>query len=254
MRARPIREHPLKPRGSAAMVVVFLFTASFGARGARGEEPPLPVLRLSDVLEEALRANPGLQAARGRASAARAEPARVSSYDDPVVSWEAWNTPDRSASTKPTTTSSSCRRRFRFPESARSRADGGARCRRGVGRGERDRARSRRDGQARLLRALAEPQEPRDLFAGRRPGGALRQDRRAEVRPRPGLAARRPSLAGRAHAALEPREDRDARDRRSARRAERAARPLTERSLGVPEPPPPPNAGEDRRRVRPRSP
>ena len=38
--------------------------------------------------------HPELQAARERASAARAEPARVSSYDDPVVSWEAWNTPE----------------------------------------------------------------------------------------------------------------------------------------------------------------
>jgi cobalt-zinc-cadmium efflux system outer membrane protein len=94
VRARAIREHPLKPRGSAVMVVVFVFAASFAAREARAEEPPPPLLRLSDALEEALRANPRLQAARERASAARAEPARVSSYDDPVVSWEAWNTPE----------------------------------------------------------------------------------------------------------------------------------------------------------------
>jgi len=75
------------------MVVVFVLVASFGVREAHGEEAPLPVLRLSEVLAEALRANPALQAARERASAARVEPVRVSSYDDPIVSWQAWNTP-----------------------------------------------------------------------------------------------------------------------------------------------------------------
>src|SRR5262249_16695067 len=34
------------------------------------------------------------RAARERARAARSEPARISSYDDPVASWEAWNAPE----------------------------------------------------------------------------------------------------------------------------------------------------------------
>src|SRR5262245_29850423 len=76
------------------MAAMLALVASLGVRHARGDEPPLPALRLSDALEEALRANPRLRAARERASAARSEPARVSSYDDPVVSWEAWNTPE----------------------------------------------------------------------------------------------------------------------------------------------------------------
>jgi outer membrane protein TolC len=76
------------------MAAVLAIVTSLAVRHARGDEPPLPALRLNDVLEEALRANPGLRAAREHASAARSQPARVSSYDDPVVSWEAWNTPE----------------------------------------------------------------------------------------------------------------------------------------------------------------
>lgn len=68
------------------------FLVSVGA--VRADEPAPAALRLADVLEQALRANPGLVAARERARAARSAPARVSSYEDPVVSWEAWNTPE----------------------------------------------------------------------------------------------------------------------------------------------------------------
>src|SRR5262249_7057552 len=84
----------LKPRGIAARIGIFVLISSFGERWALAEEAAAPVLRLSDVLEDALHANPGLRAARERARAARSEPARISSYDDPVASWEAWNAPE----------------------------------------------------------------------------------------------------------------------------------------------------------------
>jgi outer membrane protein TolC len=51
-------------------------------------------LGLPAVLEQARRDNPELRAARERASAAAALPARVTAYDDPTFSYEAWNTPD----------------------------------------------------------------------------------------------------------------------------------------------------------------
>jgi outer membrane protein TolC len=94
VRVRPIRDYSLKLCGNAAKIAILVFVAASPARQAYAEQPALPALRLRDVLEEVLRANPGLRAARARASAARFEPARVSSYDDPVVSWEAWNAPE----------------------------------------------------------------------------------------------------------------------------------------------------------------
>src|SRR5581483_897842 len=50
-------------------------------------------LRLADVLADAREHNPEIQAARDRASAAAAMPARASAYDDPTFSYEAWNAP-----------------------------------------------------------------------------------------------------------------------------------------------------------------
>lgn len=50
-------------------------------------------LRLADVLAEARANNPEIRAARARADAAASVPSRVSAYDDPTVSWEAWNAP-----------------------------------------------------------------------------------------------------------------------------------------------------------------
>ena len=55
--------------------------------------PPATPLRLADVLEAARQANPAVHAARERARAAAAVPARSAAYDDPVVSWESWNIP-----------------------------------------------------------------------------------------------------------------------------------------------------------------
>lgn len=51
-------------------------------------------LRLADVVRMAREQSPQLEAARQRAKAAATLPAQVSTWDDPVVSHEAWNFPD----------------------------------------------------------------------------------------------------------------------------------------------------------------
>lgn len=51
-------------------------------------------LRLATVIEAAQQHNPEIQAARHRADAVAAIPDRVSAYDDPVFSYEAFNTPE----------------------------------------------------------------------------------------------------------------------------------------------------------------
>lgn len=51
-------------------------------------------LRLADLIAEALQHNPEIRAARERTNAMAAIPARVSAYDDPTLSYEAWNTPN----------------------------------------------------------------------------------------------------------------------------------------------------------------
>jgi outer membrane protein TolC len=62
-------------------------------RAAGGDQAP-PPLRLADVVEQARSANPEIKAARERSRAARFAPGRLSAYDDPVISWEAWNAPE----------------------------------------------------------------------------------------------------------------------------------------------------------------
>src|SRR5215813_6026739 len=57
-------------------------------------EPPAGRLRLDDVLAIARENNPQIRAARSRARAAEAGPAQVRAWDDPVLSWEAWNAPE----------------------------------------------------------------------------------------------------------------------------------------------------------------
>lgn len=52
---------------------------------------PLP---LEAVLTYAAAHNPAIQAARGRMLAAQKVPAQASAYDDPVVMWDNWNTPE----------------------------------------------------------------------------------------------------------------------------------------------------------------
>ncbi|MBX3026768.1 TolC family protein [bacterium] len=51
-------------------------------------------LRLADVLAIALRDNPAIATAGQRAQALRARPAQVSAFDDPTLSWEAWDIPE----------------------------------------------------------------------------------------------------------------------------------------------------------------
>ncbi|MDX2166255.1 MAG: TolC family protein [Deltaproteobacteria bacterium] len=51
-------------------------------------------LRLADAIDLALRDNPAIAGAAQRADALRARPAQVSAYDDPTLSWEAWDIPE----------------------------------------------------------------------------------------------------------------------------------------------------------------
>ncbi len=57
-------------------------------------EPSAARLRLADVLALARQENPEILAARARARAAESGPTRARAWDDPVVSWEAWNAPN----------------------------------------------------------------------------------------------------------------------------------------------------------------
>jgi outer membrane protein TolC len=76
----------------ARALTPLLLVCSAAPLGATGNAPP--PLRLAAVVEEARERNPELRAARERARAAASVPERVRAYDDPVVSWEAWNFPD----------------------------------------------------------------------------------------------------------------------------------------------------------------
>ncbi|MBY0280390.1 TolC family protein [Candidatus Binatia bacterium] len=60
------------------------------ATEARAGQP----LVLDDLIAEAKRQNPEIQAARDRALAMASIPKQVSALDDPTLSWEAWNIPD----------------------------------------------------------------------------------------------------------------------------------------------------------------
>ena len=57
-------------------------------------ETAAPPLQLADVIAEARQRNPQIQSARQRSTASAAVPAQVSAYDDPMVTYEAWNSPD----------------------------------------------------------------------------------------------------------------------------------------------------------------
>ena len=76
----------------AGVASTFLPILLRGLAAAAG--PPVEPLRLDDVLAIAREANPEIRAARGRAKAAEYGPARARAWDDPVLSWEAWNTPE----------------------------------------------------------------------------------------------------------------------------------------------------------------
>ncbi len=66
-----------------------LLVASVGAAA----EPPERLL-LDDVLAIAREQNPAIRGARSQARAAQARPAQARAWDDPVLSWEAWNMPE----------------------------------------------------------------------------------------------------------------------------------------------------------------
>ena len=68
------------------LLVAALLSAAARAHGG--------ALRLAEVVEEARTRNPDIQAARARAQAASYLPKQASAYDDPVLSYEAWNAPD----------------------------------------------------------------------------------------------------------------------------------------------------------------
>jgi outer membrane protein TolC len=65
--------------------------AGAGAPEVRGT--PGPPLGLPEVIEAAHEHNPEILGARARARGAAALPAQARAWDDPVVSWEAWNVP-----------------------------------------------------------------------------------------------------------------------------------------------------------------
>lgn len=69
-------------------------TAPFGEDGSEAALMTTNGLDLEAVLTYARVHNPVIQAARQRLRAAQRVPAQVSAYDDPVVMWEGWNTPE----------------------------------------------------------------------------------------------------------------------------------------------------------------
>lgn len=79
--------HRRRRHGAAALIAAAL------AATAAGADTGAP-LRLADVLEIARQANPEIRIARQRAAALRAVPDQVSAYDDPTLTWEAWDIPE----------------------------------------------------------------------------------------------------------------------------------------------------------------
>jgi len=74
-----------------ALVVRITIACSLLAAPSLGAAEPLTLGRVLDVVRAR---NPSIAGAQARADAAAAVPARVRAYDDPVVSWEAWNFPE----------------------------------------------------------------------------------------------------------------------------------------------------------------
>src|SRR5262245_40886800 len=75
-------------RATPALLLLALAPALATAQATEG------VLRLDDVLAIARAENPEISAARARAREAKEVPAQARAWDDPVVSWEAWNAPN----------------------------------------------------------------------------------------------------------------------------------------------------------------
>jgi outer membrane protein TolC len=76
---------------SALLALAVLVALAPSCAAADSSTEPL---RLEDVLAIARAENPEILAARARTRAAEAVPAQARAWDDPVVSWEAWNTPN----------------------------------------------------------------------------------------------------------------------------------------------------------------
>jgi cobalt-zinc-cadmium efflux system outer membrane protein len=75
-------------RATLALLAFALAPARATAQSTAG------ALRLDDVLAIARAENPEISAARARAREAKEMPAQARAWDDPVVSWEAWNAPN----------------------------------------------------------------------------------------------------------------------------------------------------------------
>ena len=73
-----------------ALVAHMLACTLLSAPSSGAAEP----LTLAHVLDVVRAPNPAIAGAQARADAPASIPARVSAYDDPVVSWEAWNFPE----------------------------------------------------------------------------------------------------------------------------------------------------------------
>jgi outer membrane protein TolC len=72
--------------------VAVVAASLLGPLGARGEAEP--TVRLADLVAEARQRNPEVQAARDRSRAAALVAPQVSAYDDPTLTYEAWNIPE----------------------------------------------------------------------------------------------------------------------------------------------------------------
>ncbi|MVF23104.1 TolC family protein [Methylocaldum sp. BRCS4] len=86
----------LPPPGLAGEGDLPSFTPTHKTESAETEEAPWlgEALALEKVLAYAQEHNPAIQAAKSRLSAARQVPDQASAYEDPTVSWEAWNAPE----------------------------------------------------------------------------------------------------------------------------------------------------------------
>ncbi|MCC6848181.1 MAG: TolC family protein [Deltaproteobacteria bacterium] len=74
----------------ALVVWTCLVVGGVAARAAAADPP----LALDAILSDARDRNPELAAARERAAALRQTPRQAAAWDDPMLSWEAWNTPN----------------------------------------------------------------------------------------------------------------------------------------------------------------
>ena len=203
----------------------WLFAAAMSCTTIVYAEGP-PPLRLDDLVAEARERSPLLQAARERARAASFAPAQAKVLDDPVFSYEAWNTPDTFDIAKADNNILRVAQKIPFPGKRRLAGEVAAR---GADAAARDADAVERDVVAAVKTAYAE------LWLAHQNVEVYRRDRTlverfariAEQRYAIGAAAQADVL--RAQVELthddQPRDDGTAGDRRRRRRAERPAEP-----------------------------